>query len=153
MVKNMIGSEDNLIVTANWEIWYQDSFDIETPRKIELSGVGLIKGLNALWARHLYETVQLNGFLGFTRFNLWWKQRQCSIEIVGETRGQVKIRNWVYEGRRLSDSKYLDIADAELLVLIAETHARLILHGKTSEAIVMTAYLLNNRDDFIEQIN
>lgn len=45
------------------------------PRQVDLAGHGLVKGSIELWARHLFETVQLDGQQGFSRFNLWWKQK------------------------------------------------------------------------------
>ena len=145
-------SEYLLPIQADWEIWYQDTFDQDCPRQLELTGCGLITGLIELWARHLYETVQPNGVLGFSHFNLWWKQRRCSIEVVGEAAGQVKIRNWVFGQRCLNSSSFLDVADTSLLKSICEIHAELVLRGQTSEEIILIAHLLNDRQNFIEQI-
>ena len=146
-------SEDLYPIQADWEIWYQDSFDQDCPRQLELTGSGLATGLVELWARHLYETVQPNGTFGFSRFNLWWRQQRISIEIVGEVIGQVKIRNWVFGEQHLVSSNLVDIADTGLLKLIGEIHAKLILRGQTSEEIILIAHLINDRENFIEQIN
>ena len=43
---------------AVWQVWYQDNFDRETPRRVEVEGEGLVLGLAELWSRHLFETVQ-----------------------------------------------------------------------------------------------
>lgn len=149
----MSKSEDQFINSADWEIWYQDNFEIPGHRKMELAGCGLVNGLVELWARHLYETVQRNGAFGFSRFNLWWRQQKTSIVIIGEVAGQVKIRNLVFGQRRLHSSSFLDIADTGLLELISEIHAKLVMRGQTCEEIILIARQINNREDFIEQIN
>ena len=74
---------------AEWEVWYQDTFDRECPRQVEVAGRGLVEGLIQLWARHLFETVQADGQRGFSRFNLWWKQERRSVVVVGEWEGEV----------------------------------------------------------------
>ena len=66
---------------AEWEVWYQDLFDRECPRQVEVSGRGLAAGLSELWARHLFETVGVDGQKGFSRFNLWWKQPKKSVMV------------------------------------------------------------------------
>lgn len=148
----MTKPEGHFLNSAQWELWYQDKFDIASPRQMELAGRGLVKGLVELWARHLYETVQPNGFLGFSSFNLWLRQQRSSIEIIGEAAGQVKIRKWVFGERQLSNSKHLEIADQDLINLTAEIHAKLVMRGQTSEAIVLTAHLLTDREDFIAEL-
>ena len=145
-------ADSKLINTAEWEIWYQDNFDLECPRQMELSGRGLIKGLIELWARHLYETIQPSGFIGFSRFNLWWKQRVCSISIVGEKAGQIKLRQWVYGERRSNYLGCMFVADKDLLQVIAEIHSKLIISGQSSETIVAEALLSNNTEEFITRI-
>ena len=130
-----------------WEVWYQDTFDRECPRQVELSGRGLARGLAALWARHLHETVRANGGQGFSRFNLWWKERRVSVVVVGDWGGQVRLRGWLF-GDRQADRGYLRAADAELLRLVAVTHAKLLLTGQTSEGILLAASEESNRLDF-----
>ena len=51
---------------AAWELWYQDLFDRECPRQVEVRGQGLVQGLAELWARHLFETVQVDGQKGLS---------------------------------------------------------------------------------------
>lgn len=87
---------------AEWEVWYQDTFDRECPRQIEIAGLGLVNGLIELWARHLYETVQANGQKGFSRFNLWWKQKGQSIQVIGEWEGLIQLREWIFGGKQQS---------------------------------------------------
>ena len=66
---------------TEWKLWYQDTFDWETPRKVELAGRGLEQGLKALWERHLRERVTANGGEGFSRFSLYCIDNAISIEI------------------------------------------------------------------------
>ena len=54
----------------SWQVWYQDTFDRETPRWVEAAGEGLENGLCELWRRHISETILADGGKGFTRFNL-----------------------------------------------------------------------------------
>ena len=126
---------DNL----KWEVWYQDLFDRECPRQVDISGIGLQKGLFELWSRHLKETVQETGGRGFGRFNLWLKHEMVSIEIKGEWEGQVRLRKWVYGGEK---------GGRDLLNQIAIRHASHILNDESSEAILHQAKVAENRADF-----
>ena len=144
--------EDHLIRSAEWEIWYQDTFDLACPRQLELAGRGLINGLVKLWARHLYETIQPDGSDGFSRFNLWWKQGACSIAITGDNTGQLKLRSWVFGEGRSGDQSYMEAADQDLLAIIAEAHSRLILINQKSDELTNLALLLKNKDAFIRQL-
>lgn len=119
-----------------WELWYQDTFDRECPRQVELVGKGLLAGLIELWKRHLSETVLANGSKGFARFNLWTPRENQSIAVVGDWDGLVRLRGWVSEG------------DQALLKRIATTHLRLTIKGKTSEVILATAKSAENLEDF-----
>lgn len=120
---------------AEWEVWYQDIFDRECPRQIEVAGRGLAAGLTELWARHLSETVQANGQKGFSRFNLWWKQEKKSVEVAGAWVGMVRLREW-------------GSGDKELLMRIAALHGCLILAGQTSEGILAAAEASERREEF-----
>jgi hypothetical protein len=146
-------SENNILENVKWELWHQDTFDQEGRRKKILEGHGLFEGLIQLWAHHLYETVRLNGMIGFSQFNLWLKQRKFSIEVLGDTKGQLKLRLWVFEERRVDYSNYLQIADRELLELIAEAHYKLITNYQKSELIINKAISSNSREEFILQIS
>ena len=46
---------------AEWQVWYQDTFDRECPPSVDVRGRGLVSGLTELWARHLFETVRPGG--------------------------------------------------------------------------------------------
>jgi hypothetical protein len=129
----------NLTPEAEWEIWYQDTFDVDCPRQVELAGRGLDKGLVELWARHLFETVQPNGQLGFSRFNLWWKQRACSVTVVGTGAGAARLRQWIFGDRRSTHQGYVQTGDEKLLEAIAAVHSRLVLADRTGEAILAIA--------------
>ena len=137
---------------TEWEIWYQDTFDRECPRQVEIAGQGLLEGLIELWTRHLFETVQANGWKGFSRFNLWWKQERKSIEIVGEWEGLVRLRGWVYGGQRQTGRGYVEKVDKELLNKVAAAHENHILSGETSEEILAAAKASGRREDVEEQL-
>jgi len=133
---------------AEWEIWYQDTFDRDCPRRVEIAGRGLVEGLLELWARLLFETVQADGGRGFSRFNLWWKQAKTSIEIEGEWDGLVRLREWVYGSKWRSTKGYAEEGDLELLKNLAAAHKHLILRGATSERILAVAKTSENHADF-----
>jgi hypothetical protein len=138
---------------AEWEIWYEDTFDRECPRQVEIAGLGLMKGLAELWARHLFETVQANGQEGFSRFNLWWKQKGQSIGIVGAWTGSTRLRDWVFGDKRHTREEYVEGEKKELLARLAATHANLILTGQTSEAILTAASASASQEDFEAQLS
>ncbi len=117
---------------TQWELWYQDTFDPESPREKELTGIGLKQGLRSLWAYHLYETVRPEGFIGFSHFNLWLIQQKLGIEIKGNLKGQINLRQWLFEGRGPTHLPPLQIADEVLLTLVAEFHLQLGLKDQTS---------------------
>ncbi|MFC1885541.1 hypothetical protein ACFLZM_00575 [Thermodesulfobacteriota bacterium] len=142
----------DLIPEAEWKIWYQDTFDLDCPRQVDLAGRGLVKGLIELWARHLFETVRPNGQLGFSRFNLWWKQKACSLIIVGEEVGLTRLRQWVFGNRQSAHQGYVQIGDKKLLAAVAAAHCRLVLANQTSEAILVTAKISTSRKDFEAQL-
>jgi heme-degrading monooxygenase HmoA len=137
---------------AEWEVWYQDTFDSECPRHVEATGHGLVEGLAELWSRHLLGTVRPNGQPGFSRFNLWWKRENRSIEIVGEWEGLVRLRKWVYGGKQRTGEKSGEQANIELLKKIAKVHQHLILRGDTSIEIVAAARDCENRQDFEQRL-
>ena len=143
---------DDLLEKAQWELWYQDTFDQESPSQKELTGIGLEQGLCSLWACHLFETVRPEGFIGFSRFNLWLSQQKISIEIKGDLKGQIKLRQWVFEGRSAKHIPNFQIADEELLNLIAEFHSQLGLKAQTSARIIEMADAARDRDDFLGEI-
>jgi len=128
---------------AEWEVWYQDTFDRECPRQVEVFGQGLVEGLIELWTRHLFETVRANGQKNFSRFNLWWKQESKSIEIMGEWAGAVRLRGWVY-----GDKRQRNKGNQGLLNRIASVHKNQILNGETSEKILAAVNESETREDF-----
>lgn len=154
MKSNLKNSEyRNPATEATWEIWYQDLFDRECPRKVEVCGQGLVQGLAELWARHLFETVQANEQKGFSHFNLWWRQPQKSIKIKGDRQGMVRLRRWVFGNKRTASRGYLDDGDRELLMEIALAHSCLVMAGQSSEAILAAAQDCERRKVFQEQLN
>lgn len=138
---------------AEWEIWYEDTFDRECPRQVEIAGLGLARGLVELWARHLFETVQVNGQKGFSRFNLWWKQEEQSIEIVGTWAGSTRLREWVFGDKRQAREGYVRDGDEALLKKLAIAHGNLMLMGKRSDAILEAAGASADREDFEARLN
>jgi hypothetical protein len=136
------------ISQASWKVWYQDVFDRECPRSVEIAGQDLVKGLTELWARHLFETVQASGQKGFSRFNLWWEQRGQSIEIVGDWDGQIRLRKWIFGDKRTARKGYVYAGDEKLLNKVAEVHVKLLLAGQSSEAILTAARAAASRKDF-----
>ncbi len=135
------------ISQANWKVWYQDTFDRECPRSVEIAGQGLLQGLLELWARHLFETVQASGQKGFSRFNLWWEQAGQSVEIVGDWTGQTRLRKWIFGDQRTARKGYVRAGDKKLLTEVAEAHSKLILAGQNSEAICTAASAAASRKD------
>ena len=127
---------------ASWQVWYQDMFDRECPRQVEVSGQGLTPGLMELWARHLFETVGADGKEGFNRFDLWWEQEKKSVNIVGSWKGMVRLREWIFGGKRQARKGYVGDGDVDLLTLIARMYAYLIAVGQSSEKILTTAAIV-----------
>ncbi|MBG0788819.1 MAG: hypothetical protein H0S79_27325, partial [Anaerolineaceae bacterium] len=117
-----------------------------------LSGEGLANGLVELWARHLFETVQPDGQIGFAKFDLWWKNEFWPVLIFGDEGGQLKIRQWVY-GEGEAGPNYLDTADRPLLRAIAETHAQLLTNELESDEIITLASKSNSRAEFLVALN
>jgi hypothetical protein len=143
---------DDIGSNVEWEIWYQDTFDGECPRQIDVSGRGLVRGLIELWARHLFETVGVDGREGFSRFNLWWKQEAKSVRVVGNWGGMVQLRGWVFGDKRQAHKGYVKEGDKGLLKKVAAVHGRLILAGQTSEGILALAEDCASRKDFERQL-
>jgi hypothetical protein len=142
----------DLAPEAEWQIWYQDMFDRECPRQIEISGQGLVNGLVELWAHHLFETVQANGREGFSRFNLWWKQRGQSIEIIGGRAGLARLKGWVFGTQQGTNKNTIQEGNRKLLKKVAVVHSHLMLTGHTSEAILTAAGTAADQQDFEVQL-
>jgi hypothetical protein len=137
---------------AEWQVWYQDLFDRECPRQIEVAGVGLEAGLAELWARHLFETVGADGQKGFSRFNLWWEQTEKSILVIGAWGGMVRLREWIFGDKRQASRGYVKDGDQVLLEQVARVHSFLALADQTSEGILATAESSVSREDFVCQL-
>ena len=132
----------------DWELWYQDTFDPECPRRVEVAGSGLVPGLLALWAHHLLESVGANGQVGFSRFNLWLISAGQSIQIVGKRRGMTRLRGWVYGELERGKDGAEPTRSIGLLRKVAQAHARLFLTGETSLAILAAAASARDREAF-----
>lgn len=136
---------------AEWDLWYQDNFDYECPRRIQLSGKGLVKGLIELWTHHLRETIQPDGQRSFSRFNLWWKRERRSIEIVGDWSGAIRLRTWVLEEQPRIFRRFAK-TNRHLFTQVAITHCYLLLVGKTSAPVLEAAKTAHDRRDFEQQL-
>ena len=130
--------ERPLPASAEWQLWVQDTFDRQTPRRVQARGAGLVKGLKALWAHHLLEGVTEGGGAGFARFNLWLPAQEQALSLPAEHPALARLRRWVFP-HGASMPEPLQAADHALLALIAEAHARLLAQGKTSEPILLAA--------------
>ncbi|MFC2031217.1 hypothetical protein ACFLWA_10860 [Chloroflexota bacterium] len=137
---------------AQWQVWYQDNFDRECPRQIEVAGQGLAEGLCELWTRHLRETVLADGQRGFSRFNLWWEQESESIEIAGEWGGMIRLREWIFGPAQRADEGQVADGGRGLLGRVAVTHCYLIVAGKTSEEILAAAMDSDGLKDFGQRL-
>ena len=126
--------------SVTWQLWLQDNFDRETPRRVVSSGQGLLAGLTELWACHFSETVQPGGQAGFLRFNLWYAEGDISV--VGEQAGQAKIKAWIDEA-----------GQAGLLPVLAEVHLQLLTRGGTSVPIVSLAQEVPNQQAFVDRVS
>lgn len=138
---------------VEWQLWYQDTFDLECPRQVELAGRGLVAGLVELWARHLFETVQPDGQQGFSRFNLWLKGEGKSVEVLGDWNAQVRLRGWVFGDKRTSIKGYVQEGDRALLEKIAAAHKDCLQRGETSEPLLATVIASTSPDDFIQRLD
>ncbi|MCJ7551144.1 MAG: hypothetical protein MUQ30_15830 [Anaerolineae bacterium] len=144
MVKFVVDAEPE----AEWQVWYEDTFDRECPRQVQAAGTGLAAGLVELWRYHLRETVQADGRRGFSRFNLWWKQAGKSVTIIGDWEGMVRLRGWIFGPQRRAAMGHVGAAGPDLLMTVAATHSSLVAAGKTSAEIVSAALVADNREDF-----
>jgi len=144
MVKFLVDAEPE----AEWQVWYEDTFDRECPRQVQAAGTGLAAGLVELWRYHLRETVQADGRRGFSRFNLWWKQAGQSVNVVGNWEGLVRLRGWIFGSPLRARKDHVGAADPDLLMTVAAIHSSLVAAGKTSAEIVSAALTADSRADF-----
>jgi hypothetical protein len=129
--------EDNFPVNEKWELWYQDQFDWDCPRKVEVRGKGIMNGLRILWQYHLQESITPEGQPGFSKFNLWLPTLKRSIEISAESSRMAKIRDWVLGlGTSVPDPSW---GDNSLLDLIAQAHYYLVVGDQNEDEIVEMA--------------
>jgi hypothetical protein len=133
------------MLSARWQVWQQDTFDSESPRQVVASGVGLVAGLAELWSLHLAETVQANGQEGFLRYNLWWEQKQASIEITGDWAGKLRLKTWI-------DQVPDPGARQELLHRIAKAHQSQIERGAGSQPILAVAKVAQDLNAFMQRL-
>jgi hypothetical protein len=132
---------------TEWQVWYRDTFDLECPPSVDVSGCGLVSGLMELWARYLFETVLPNGGTGFSRFYLWWDGGRA-IGIEGSWQGATRLRRWVFGDKKHSQKGYVKEGDTRLLKKIAATHTRLVLADQSDDKILAAAASAADRRDF-----
>ncbi len=134
-----------------WELWVQDRFDWDTPRKVEIRGKDLKKGLCTLWQYHLRESITPEGHQGFSKFNLWLPSLRSSHEISGELSSQVKIRDWAFGfGERLPDPSG---ENHDLLELLGKAHYCLIASRQNEQEILKIAEASKDQFDFSRHLS
>jgi hypothetical protein len=138
-------------VSAAWELWYRDIFDLDCPPSIEEKGVGLATGLAKLWARHLFETVQPQGAEGFSRFYLKWHGGR--VEIAGSAAGAKRLRRWLFGNKRETTRGYAQEAAAQLLATLAAAHARAIARSSASDEILAVAETSADAAEFARRLS
>lgn len=148
MIKFLVDAEPE----AEWEVWYEDTFDRECPRQVQAAGRGLATGLIELWRYHLRETVQADGRKGFSRFNLWWKQAGISVNVVGDWEGMVRLRGWIFGSQRRPRMGHAQHR-RDLLMTVAATHSSLVAADKTSAEIAEAALVAESREDFENRLS
>lgn len=134
-----------------WAVWYVDTFDRNSPPRSEVSGRGLVKGLEQLWARHLFETVRPDGQSGFSSFHLKWKRGR--VEIDGDREGAKCLRGWMFGKKESSYKGHAAEAEPALLKKVAVAHAHLIEKGKKAEQILATAREAKDGADFANRLD
>lgn len=144
-------SIDDFRKNEDWELWYQDQFDWDCPRKIEVKGKDLVNGLRLLWQYHLHESITPEGQPGFSKFNLRLPLLKRSVEISAESSSLVNIRDWVLGlGENVPDPLGRDYG---LLDLIGQAHYDLLIRGKNIDEIMRIAEASENRLDFSLKLN
>ena len=88
-----------------------------------------------------------NGGEGFGVFNLWLENEKTSIKIIGDQKGQLRIKQWVFEGKNQPHKK-----DNHLLHLLAAALESQLRGEKSSETLVNLAMQAENREDFEIQL-
>jgi len=131
---------------VEWELWYRDTFDRETPPSVDVRGRGLVKGLTELWARHLFETVRPGGGSGFSRFHL--RMGNHLVHIAGDPQGAVRLREWVFGQKEHGRRGYVQEGDGRFLAQIASIHAQLLAADQSSEPILSLAASTADRHEF-----
>jgi len=134
-----------------WAVWYVDTFDRDSPPRVDVRGRGLVEGLVQLWARHLFETVRPDGQRGFSSIDLRWKQGR--IEIDGDREGGKRLREWMFGKKESSYRGYAAEADQALLKKVALAHARLIERQQKAEKILATALAAKDKTDFASRLD
>ncbi len=139
-----------------WEVIYSDRFDRETPPSAEVGGLGLVPGLAELWARFLFETVQVasahrDGVVeaipsrGFSEFTLSGEGVQ--LELDGSLAGALRLKQWMFP----QPNSYLGVvegAETRLLRGLAEAHARAGSIENAALALLDAAEAAVDRADF-----
>lgn len=133
-----------------WEIWYTDTFDRDTPPQLEVRGHGLVAGLTELWARHFFEAVTADGQPGFSSFQL--RRKQGRIDIRGDWEGAKRLRHWLFDKKKTATKGYVAEAQPSLLTTLAQVHARLVDRAQSAEQILTLAASTASRQDFEDRL-
>lgn len=128
-----------------WAVIYSDTFDRDTPPRVDVEGTGILEGLRELWARYLFEAVSPN-VTGFSQFALRW--RAGPVTIRGDLAGAGKLRDWMF-GPKTTVRAYVAEADAELLGRVAAVHAKQLDHQDSTEQILRRAKDSADRETFL----
>lgn len=159
-VSALVPAADDPQPTLQWELIYSDRFDRESPASVEVEGRGLVPGLAELWARFLFETVQVatghrDGVIedipsrGFSEFML--SGAGLTIDIQGSLAGAFRLKQWMFP----QPNVYLGVvegAETQLLRALAETHARAGSIEDAALAILDAAEAATDEADFVKQL-
>ncbi|MBA2538373.1 MAG: hypothetical protein H0V17_01955 [Deltaproteobacteria bacterium] len=151
----LVAAVDDPQPGLHWEVIYRDTFDRECPPSVEVEGQGLVRGLAELWARFVFETIQLastnrDGRLeqvptrGFSEFSLQGTDLRVILD--GSLAGGHKLKTWMFD--QPSASGIVADANASLLQLLADTHARAAAFEDAASAILDVAEAATDRADF-----
>jgi hypothetical protein len=143
---------------AQWRLYYADAFDRDSSPRLELEGVGLAEGLTELWARHLFECIQVSGVWGFATFYLSWLEPEVGVvkhvEISRQSRAkeQLRLRHWVFGDKRRLYQGYLAEGDEALLKRLGLAHTRLLAQGGCTEDILVVLGQSQKVKDFAAKL-
>lgn len=160
----------------SWNLIYRDTFDRETPWRIEKPGKGIKSGIFCLWQYTLSEGITKSGNRSFSAFNLTFENTEAFrneaknhgfsltdnvINVWNNSTALSKLRTFIYGNvDRINDREIYVKKGGMLLNLLAEYHYNmLILENssqeistikKTSGKILSLVDKLNAQQEFLE---